>query len=526
MSKKKGGAGFNPKLPTTEAVARAHTGAIPVFCSHDEIVEIGKMIPNPQNPNQHPDDQIKLLAQIIKGQGWRAPITVSNRSGFIVKGHGRLAAARFLGLETVPVDFQNYATEAEEFADMIADNRLSELSEINNAQLMDLIAEMDSGELPLIYTGYTEDDLESILAALAGADDAENSGEDDVPEIPIIPMSQPGDLWYCGPHKVLCGSATDKIDVDRIMDGEKARCVHTDPPYGVSYETQSGKFEMLKNDNLTGDDLVNTLLLPAFRHYVEHTVEDAAFYIWHASATRDDFKYAMTKAGIDETQYLIWVKNGISLGRSDYQWAHEPCFYGGKNGISPAFFGDRAQHTVLRATLKSRNGMETSLGSGLVLTDGAGNKVFMADKPPKNKKVRYIRMDEGQDITIATENKHSTIWEISRETGTEHPTQKPVELTRRAIENSTEPGDLVLDFFGGSGSTLIGAELTSRRCNTIELDPQYVDVIVHRYVRATKNSSVMCERNGQRIPYAQLAAEAFKLNEEARAKAGVIDGKE
>ena len=163
-----------------------------------------------------------------------------------------------------------------------------------------------------------------MLTAIAGSEDREADGVDDEVMPPQIPMSKPGDLWLLGNHRVICGSATDRTIVSQLMDRKKAHCVFTDPPYGVSYVSQSGKFEMLQNDDLTGDNLVQELILPALRNAVEFTIDDAAFYIWHSGGTRQDFYYAMTAAGLTERQTLIWAKNGIVLGRSHYQWAHEP----------------------------------------------------------------------------------------------------------------------------------------------------------------------------------------------------------
>lgn len=491
----------------SQAEPRTMIGDVPVFCAYDEIVDIGKAVPNPQNPNTHPKQQIELLAKIIKAQGWRAPITISNRSGLIVKGHGRLQAALLLGADKVPVDFQNYATEAEEIADLTADNRLAELAEMNNTMLADILADFDTGEMPLELTGYTEEDMEGILDAIAGADDAEANDQDNELDQPLPPMSKPGDLWILGPHRLICGDATDAATIERLMDGEKAAMVHTDPPYGVSYETQSGNFGMIKNDDKTHDDLYHKLLLPAFNLYRKHTIEEAAFYIWHASSTRRDFEDAMTAAGLMENQYIIWVKNGISLGRADYQWGHEPCFYASRAGISPNFYGDRAQHTVWRATTRKDGTMMTVLGNGVVLTDGTGGKLCITDKPPKGKKMRYLRMEEGKPVDLFQEERMSTVWEVSRETGTLHPTQKPVEIPMRAIENSSKPGEIVLDFFGGSGSTLVGAELTGRRCFTTELDPIYCDVIISRYVTQTGNIGVTCIRDGQELGYIDLVRE-------------------
>ena len=225
----------------TSATPRTMIGEIPVFCSFDEAVDIGKVVPNPKNPNHHPKAQIELLAKIIKAQGWRQPITVSTRSGLVVKGHGRLQAAILLGADKVPVDFQNYGTEAEEIADLTADNRLAELAEMNNTMLVDILSDFDTGEMPLELTGYTEEDMEGILAAIAGEDDAEPNDQDTEMDQPLPPMSKPGDLWLLGPHRLICGDATDDATINRLMDGEKGAMVHTDPPYGVSYETQSGK---------------------------------------------------------------------------------------------------------------------------------------------------------------------------------------------------------------------------------------------------------------------------------------------
>lgn len=497
----------------TEAEPRATTpDGIPVFCAFDELVPIEKTVPNPKNPNQHNDKQIALLGSIIQANGWRAAITVSKRSGFIVKGHGRRLAALHIKSGYVPVDYQDYASEAEEWADLIADNRLAELSTLDTAMLIDLIGDMDTGEVPVELTGYSEEDLADIIAAMEGADDTTDDKADAAPAIQNIPMSKAGDVWNLGSHRLICGSATDKATITKLMAGEKAQMVNTDPPYGVSYETQSGKFDMIKNDDLTGDDLMATLLIPAFKNYVEFTDPDAAFYIWHASSTRRDFEDAMTAAGIIEKQYLIWVKNGIALGHADYQWAHEPCFYAEKAGQSAHFYGDRAQRTTWKVVLRDAEQMATVLTGGVVLTDGAGGKVFLNEKPPKGKKIRYIRLSEGKSVCLYPEEKISTVWEVSRETGTEHPTQKPVELAVRAIDNSSKPGDLVLDFFGGSGSTLIGAEMTGRRCYTTELDPRYCDVIINRYVRFTGNLGVTCQRGDQELQYIQLKEENDKLN--------------
>ena len=496
----------------TQAEARATAGGIPVFCAFDKLENPRDLTGNPRNPNKHPKEQIKLLAHIIQSQGWRAPITVSTRSGFIVRGHGRHEAALEIGAEAVPVDYQNYASEAEEWADLIADNRLSELSEIDNVTLADLITEMDTGEIPLILSGYTEEDIDGILAAIAGDGDAEGDGMDDMPAVPEIPMSKPGDLWCLGNHRVICGSATDGVVVERLMDGELAHLVFTDPPYGVGYtgghfhgkyKVRNKEWQMIINDDLTGDELV-VFLKNAFENMIEHTINDAAFYIWISYLHRREFDRAIELSGFHEKQHIVWAKNNANMARSDYHWQHESCLYCTKDGEWPRFFGDRRQTDLWRASLRKKGDMFTSAGTGIVVTDGLGNKLFIANKAPKGKKVRYFRLQDSETIQVSGENANTTLWEIAKETGIEHPTQKPVELAIRAIENSTRAGEIVLDLFGGSGSTLIGAEMTGRVAYLAELDPKYCDVIVNRYARTIGNIIINCIRGKKTIPYATL----------------------
>ena len=486
------------------AEPRSWTGDVPVYCAYDELVDTADIVGNPRNPNTHPEAQVELLAKIISSTGWRQNITISRRSGFVVKGHGRLAAAKLAGLSQCPVEYQDYSSEAEEWADLTADNRLAELAEIDDVKLADLLSELTQEDFPMELTGYTDEDLESILDSIAGTDPEENTGVDTPVEQPLPPMVKPGDLWIFGGHRLLCGDATSEAAVERLMDGETAHMVHTDPPYGVSYETQSGAFGMIRNDDKTHDDLYAGLLLPAFRLYRKHTVEDAALYIWHASSTRRDFEDAMTAAGLMENQYIIWVKNGIALGHADYQWAHEPCFYASRAGVKPRFFGDRAQHTVWRATTREDGCAATTIGPGIVLTDGDGGTLCITDRPTKGKRLRYVRMGPGETLDLMQEDRGSTVWEVARETGTLHPTQKPVELARRAIENSSQPGEIVLDFFGGSGSTLLAADQTGRRCFTMELDPTYCDVILSRYVEQTHDCGAVCIRDGEELRYTDL----------------------
>lgn len=492
----------------TEATPRAVTSdGVPVFCSYDQLEQLNKIIPNPLNPNHHGDEQIRLLAEIIKSTGWRGCITVSTRSGFIVKGHGRLKAAQYNHAQEAPVEYQEYASEAEEYADLIADNRLAELATMDDEKLAGMIKEMNLDEVPLELTGYTEADLAELLGALdAGELDPDNGVDNEIEEAEEL-ITLPGDLWLLGPHRLICGDSTDDDTIARLMNGEKAQLINTDPPYGVSYESNGGdtKWKKIAGDDLTQDDLMTELLIPVFKQYVKNSRDDAAFYIWHASSTRRDFEDAMIAAGIMEKQYIIWVKNSIVLGRADYQWSHEPCFYAEKAGQSAKFCGDRTQRTTWKVVQRTTNDAAAILTGGIVVTDGNGAKLFIQEKPPKGKKARHIRLTSGKPCYLYDESKSTTVWEVSRESKTVHPTQKPVELATRAIMNSTEAGDLIVDFFGGSGSTLIGAQLTGRRANSCELEPQYCDAIVRRYLEVSGNTDVVCIRDGKEVPIAELA---------------------
>ena len=509
---------------TTGAEPKAWADGVPVFCAHDAIAKTEELQPNPKNPNKHPDSQVELLAQIIQAQGWRNPITISNLSGMIVKGHGRLMAAKSLGLAEVPVDHQNYSSEAEEYADLIADNRISELSEIDNITLTDLLAEMDTGEVPIELTGYTEDDLESLINAISGVDDTEDDKVDETPEPPVLTISKRGDLWTVGEHRIICGDSTDPGTIERLMRGELAQVVNTDPPYGAGYTGGHDKeWSAIAGDSLEHDDLMNKLLIPAFRNCVKHARDDAAFYIWHSSATRRDFDAAMDVVGLLEKKYLIWVKNNIQMSYADYQQAHEPCYYAEKAGHSAKWCGNRKQATTWKVTLRDNDGLATTLTGGLVVTDGAGKKVYISEKPPKGKKIRYLRLSDGRAVTIYTEDQGNTVWEVAKETGYKHPTQKPVELAVRAIENSSELGDIVLDGFGGSHSTMIGAELTGRKARICELEPKYVDVGLLRYVQLKGlNNTITCQRDGKTYGFLELCQHI--CDEHGITIQGLIDG--
>lgn len=208
---------------TTAAQPKAYADGVPVFCAHDAIVPLKDLRPNPKNPNQHPPEQIKLLASIIRATGWRGPITVSKRSGYIVKGHGRMMAAELGDMAEAPVDYQDYVSEAEELADLTADNRIAELATTDNKLLAEVFADIDTGEIPFMLSGYTEEDYGNIVTALSEALHTEEPKGDPDAEIPppAEPVTKYGDLWILGRHRVLCGDCTHPEDRTLLLDGAK-----------------------------------------------------------------------------------------------------------------------------------------------------------------------------------------------------------------------------------------------------------------------------------------------------------------
>ena len=437
---------------------------IKIHCRYDELADPETLTPNPRNPNQHPKKQIELLAKIIKSQGWRAPVTVSNRSGFIVRGHGRLAAALLLGCP-VPVERQDYATEAEEWADLVADNRIAELASIDADEMAKLLDELNTLDFDMDLTGYSGKALDNLLAdfrAVEVTDDNFDAAKV-VSEIKT-PVTKRGDIWQLGNHRLMCGDSTITADMDALMSGTRAALVFTDPPYNVNYQGSTKEKLKIKNDNLSPDEF-KRFLTDAFKNFYAHTDENAAIYICHADSAGSEFRAAAKDAGWAYKQTIIWVKNQFTIGRQDYQWQHEPIFYGWKDGGTHRFFGGRKQSTVIEdlpITLKEQDGKTL-----ICVTVGLEQIVIKA----KDAEI-ISRADDGA----------TTTWRFEKPLRNgEHPTMKPIPLCARAIQNNSAPGEIVLDGFAGSGSTIIAAEQTGRKCYAMECDPVYADVIVRRY---------------------------------------------
>lgn len=438
---------------------------VQIHCAYTELSDPTLLIPNPRNPNHHPKRQIELLAKIIQSQGWRAPVTVSNRSGFVVRGHGRLQAALLLGCK-VPIDRQDYASEAEEWADLIADNRIAELAEMDTGEVARLLNELDGLDFDMDLTGYAGKALDNLLADLRQEDVREDgfNAAEAAEEAAASPRVAFGDIWRLGRHRLMCGDATKQEDMQLLMDGKQATMVFTDPPYNVNYHGDTKDKMTIKNDNMSAEKF-QAFLTTAFSRLYSSARPGAAIYICHADSAGNEFREAMTASGWGLKQCLIWVKNQFVIGRQDYQWQHEPILYGWRPDGAHRFYGGRKQSTVIEdLPITIQQDGEVNL----ICVSIGGEQVV-------------IRAKEAEVISRVSDEIMTT-WRFDKPLRNgDHPTMKPILLCARAIQNSSNPEEIVLDSFGGSGSTLMAAEQTGRSCYTMELDPVYADVILRRW---------------------------------------------
>ena len=390
----------------------------PWLSTHIERWPTEKLVPYARNARTHSEEQVAQIAASIVEFGFTNPI-LAGSDGVIVAGHGRLAAAQKLGLDTVPVVVLDHLTPTQRRALIIADNRIAENAGWDDAMLRIELQSLQEDGFNLDITGFDVDALAEIMAGEETTVDG-NTDDDAVPEVLATPISRPGDVWEMGKHRLVCGDATDPKSYELLMADAKADMVFTDPPYNVDYANSAkdkmrGKDRPILNDNL-GDGFYD-FLLAALTPMLERCA--GATYIAMSSSELDTLQQAFRAAGGKWSTFIIWAKNTFTLGRADYQRQYEPILYGWPEGQNRHWCGDRDQ-----------------------------GDVWNIKKPQKN------------DL---------------------HPTMKPVELVERAIRNSSLPGDIVLDPFGGSGTTLIAAEKTGRIGWLIELDPKYVDVIVRRW---------------------------------------------
>jgi DNA modification methylase len=391
-----------------------------------ELVPIERLLPYAGNARIHDADQIARIAASIARFGWTVPALVDER-GVLVAGHGRLLAARHLGLKEVPVIRLDHLTDAEARAYRIADNRLTEIAGWDEEALAAELARLGEDGFDLSLTGFGEEEIGRLLDGLD--DGVGDAGEDQVSEPPADPVTRPGDLWLLGPHRLLCGDATVATDVEQLLDKTVPHLMVTDPPYGVDYDpgwrNKVGVSATARTGKVKNDDRAD------WREAWSLFPGDVA-YVWHAGVHACTVAESLEVCRFRIRSQIVWAKPRFVLGRGDYHWQHEPCWYAVREGATGRWQGARDQSTVW------------SIGN-----------------------------DNAEDEA------------------TVHGTQKPVECMRRPILNNSARGDAIYEPFCGSGTTLIAAEKTERVCLGIEIDPRYCDVIVGRWQKLTGCKAVL-----------------------------------
>ena len=400
-----------------------------------QLVPITKLVPYVNNARTHSPEQINKLRSSLREFGFINPVIIDRDFG-VIAGHGRILAAKEEGIAEVPCVFADHLTEAQKKAYIIADNRMAMDAGWDEELLRVEIEALQAEAFDLSLTGFDEKELSDLFK-----DDADVQEDDfDVDaELEKPTFSKSGDVWTLGRHRLVCGDSTKAETFAILMNGRKANLVVTDPPYNVNYEGTAGK---IKNDNLA-DEKFYQFLFDAFSNIEKVMADDASIYVFHADTEGLNFRKAFSDAGFYLSGCCIWKKPSLVLGRSPYQWQHEPCLYGWKKSGKHQWYADRKQ---------------------------------------------------------------TTIWEFEKtKKNTDHPTMKPIPLLAYPIQNSSMSNTLVLDPFGGSGSTLIACEQTDRDCYTIELDEKYCDVIVKRYIEQVGSADgVSVERDGKTYTFADL----------------------
>ena len=404
-----------------------------------QLVDINKLIPYVNNARTHNAQQINKLRSSLREFGFINPVII-DRDFNVIAGHGRIMAAKEEGINEVPCVFVDYLTEAQKKAYILADNRMAMDAGWDEELLKVEIEALQAEDFDLSLTGFDESELAGFFDT---ADDAKDDDFDVDAELEKPPVTKSGDLWLLGNHRLLCGDSTKEENYTLLMNGKKANLVVTDPPYNVNYQGTAGK---IKNDNLENDKFYQ-FLFDAFTCMEKAMANDASIYVFHADTEGLNFRKAFADAGFYLSGTCIWKKQSLVLGRSPYQWQHEPCLFGWKKNGKHRWYSDRKQTTI-----------------------------WEFDKPKKNG---------------------------------DHPTMKPVPLIAYPIKNSSMSNCIVLDPFGGSGSTLIACEQTNRICHTIELDEKYCDVIVKRYIeQAGTAENVSVVRDGKTTRFDDLEVPA------------------
>ena len=379
-----------------------------------KLVPIDRLVPYINNARTHSPEQINKLRSSLREFGFINPVIIDRDYG-VIAGHGRILAAKEEGITEVPCVFADYLTEAQKKAYIIADNRMAMDAGWDEELLRVEIEALQAEAFDVSLTGFDPNEIDDLFkeSLKVGLHDDDFDIE---AELKKPTFTKAGDVWTLGRHRLVCGDSTKKETYDILMDGKKANLVLTDPPYNVNYEGTAGK---IKNDHMANDAFYQ-FLLDAFTNMEAVMADDASIYVFHADTEGLNFRRAFADAGFYLSGCCIWKKNSLVLGRSPYQWIHEPVLFGWKKSGKHVWYAGRKETTV-----------------------------WEYDKPKKN---------------------------------ADHPTMKPIALLAYPIMNSSMTNALVLDPFGGSGSTLIACEQSDRICYTVELDEKYCDVIVKRYI--------------------------------------------
>lgn len=417
-----------------------------------------RLTPYARNARTHSSDQIAQIAASMVEFGFTNPILVDGEGG-IIAGHGRLMAARRLELAEVPVVVLGHLTDVQRRALIIADNKIAENAGWDEELLRAELAALKLDAFDLAVTGFSGEELDALLADLDD-DPSPPPALGDPDFVPDPPKSKPvtrrGDVWLLGAHRLMCGDSTSREEVEALCEGHLVDAVWTDPPYNVNYEGTAGK---IQNDNMESSEF-RSFLCAAFSAAFGSMRAGAPIYVAHADTEGENFRAAFRSAGLKLSGCLVWVKPSLVLGRSDYQWRHEPILYGWKPGAAHSWYGGRNKTTVIEGARPPLRVM----ADGSVQVD-VGGEVYV------------IR---GADMTVES-HQGSLIWHEKPARNAEHPTMKPVGIISEHLAHSTKRGDLVLDLFGGSGSTLIACHKDGRAARLMELDEKFCDVIVNRW---------------------------------------------
>ena len=408
-----------------------------------KMVETSKLIPYVNNARTHSQEQVNKLRGSLREFGFINPVIIDSDFN-VIAGHGRLMAAKEEGIEEVPCVLVDYLTEAQKKAYILADNRYAQDAGWDEELLRLEIESLEGMDFDVSLTGFDDQEIADLFAdgESTGAEDDDFDLSDALEKAAFV---ERGDVWQVGRHRLMCGDATSPEDVATLMDGKKANLIITDPPYNVAFESSDGL--SIKNDKMENDKFYE-FLLAAFKNMAEHLEKGGSAYVFHADTEGLNFRKTFINAGFHLSGCCIWVKNSLVLGRSDYQWQHEPVLYG---------FLQNGKHYWSKNAGRSQT------------------TIWNFDKPKKNKN---------------------------------HPTSKPLDLLAYPIGNSSQENAIVIDTFGGSGSTLMTCEQTNRICHTMELDEKYASVILRRYVEDTDDAeNVYVIRNGEKLMYSDLVKE-------------------